>query len=174
MNYLLIGLLISTTVSMQTVEEDIIVFSQGILEGLTQNNTGNITDIIACLKGFANSSMLHLISEELHQAIELLRQFDIAHWNNIVNGIYIVVNITYQVYGIAKPCISSVKEFEIIIKLLDSVNPAILIAKLTKNFALHSPEVLKDIFDFVSSVDKHLFEKAGYDVGDLVYVLLIN
>ena len=160
--------------SFQSIETNILNFTEGMLQGLIQNSGANLTDILKCVEGVFSPSEYQLILGYIESAVSMFKHLDIAHWEDIYKGFEQLFDAVFELYRVVKPCIAGVKELESIIKLLEDINPAILLSKITKNLVFHGYKLVSDLVDIVHQYQKGNWKQMGFDTGDIVYNLLIS
>ena len=136
-------------------------FVQGFLEGI--NVKGDINKIMECVKGGEG------IIEKVIQALNFLIHVDIKHMEDIIKGIMMLVEAVQEIYKIIAPCANTVEEIKKLIERIISLN----IMKIVWRLIANAGQFIHDIQDAVNSFAQKDFHKAGVDVGDILFRLII-
>ena len=153
---------------------DIKLFIEGFLKGMVQDGERDFDDVLKCIDEIISKDTYEKIWNDIVSAVNELKHVDIAHWDSIQKALLKIFNSVYEIIAIIKPCVSSIKEIQSFISLLESLNPAALLIKAGKNIIFHGGKLLSDLIDLYNSLQKGDWEKMGYDVADFLYNLLLK
>ena len=137
-------------------------FVRGFLKGL--NVKGNIENILKCAEGGE-----HVI-EKIVIAIQFLIKIDIKHMDDIIKGLKMLLDAVMEIVKIIDPCSQTIPEIGKLVAAILGVN----ILRLAWSLITNALTFIKEIQDCIDAFNKLEFERAGKDIGHILFLLFLD
>ena len=162
-NYLAAGKAVGTMLKLLFIDRSntqtaFFDFIKGFFEGI--NEGGDINKILDCLK--EGEAIIAKVTE----ALECIMKMDVV---NVMKGIMMLVDVVKQIGEKLKPCTEGYTQLEKLLKAVMNANFMEIVAKVMKN----SFVIIAEIMDFISVIKSGSYEKAGKDLGDILFLIFL-
>lgn len=137
-------------------------FVRGFLKGL--NVKGDIENILKCAEGGEQ------VLEKIIIAIQFLIKLDIKHIDDIIKGLKMLFEAVMEIVKIIDPCSKTVPEIGKLVAAILGVN----LLRLAWKLIIGALDFYRLISDCVDAFEKGAFERAGKDIGTILYKLFLE
>ncbi len=134
-------------------------FLKGFLQGI--QDKGNVTDLSKCVKDFKS------IFIKLTLAVENIKKMDVG---GLTKGLTLLIEAIGELLTAIKPCSDG---FEQIKKLIDAMGNINILRLVFRILAYPTPYI-EDVKDCVEAFKKELYQRAGKDIGDILFRLFLE
>ena len=135
----------------------------GILKGL------KFTDVDALMKCFKDCPDIY---NDILEIIALLQNIDIKHIQELIEALSKIFELVSKILISVDPC-ANVEDSQRIHEIIEKLKELDL-QKVATNIVLHGGKILLDILDLPKEQAKGNYYKLGFDLGDIVELILLS
>lgn len=137
-------------------------FMTGFLEGLRVQ--GEIKKVLECVKGGEE------IINKIITALNFLIHIDITHFNDIIKGVQMLIEVVQQIYTMIKPCAEGFAELKKLFEAIINFNVIKVVWKIIANaFTFYN-----DVINAINGFTNGNYAAAGKSVGDILYRIFLE